>query len=56
MDEVIATLDALKVDGIMSQATRAKLHWVTGLGLKGHFKGVPPKDFHEIFEAIDPVK
>jgi len=56
MDEVIATLETLKVDGIMSKATKAKLKWCTQLGLKGHFKGVPPKDFHEIFEAIDKIK
>jgi hypothetical protein len=56
MDEVIATLETLKVDGIMSKATKAKLRWCTQLGLKGHFKGVPPKDFHAIFEAIDKIK
>jgi 3-hydroxyisobutyrate dehydrogenase-like beta-hydroxyacid dehydrogenase len=53
MGEVIATLDALKVDALMSKATKAKLHWVTGLGLKAHFKGVPPKDYHQIFAALD---
>jgi 3-hydroxyisobutyrate dehydrogenase-like beta-hydroxyacid dehydrogenase len=53
MDEVIATLDTLQVDAIMSKATKAKLHWVTGLGLKAHFKGVPPTDYHQIFAAID---
>jgi 3-hydroxyisobutyrate dehydrogenase-like beta-hydroxyacid dehydrogenase len=53
MDEVIATLDTLKVDAIMSKATKAKLHWVTGLGLKAHFKGVPPKDYRQIFAALD---
>jgi 3-hydroxyisobutyrate dehydrogenase-like beta-hydroxyacid dehydrogenase len=53
MDEVIATLDTLKVDAIMSKATKAKLHWVTGLGLKARFKGVPPKDYHQIFAALD---
>jgi 3-hydroxyisobutyrate dehydrogenase-like beta-hydroxyacid dehydrogenase len=53
MDEVIATLDTLKVDGTMSKATKAKLRWCTELGLKAYFKGVPPKDFHEIFAAMD---
>lgn len=53
MGEVIATLDTLAVDAIMSKATKAKLHWVTGLGLKAHFKGVPPKDYHQIFAALD---
>ena len=53
MDEVIATLDTLKVDAIMSKATKAKLRWVTELGLKAHFKGVPPKDYHQIFAALD---
>ncbi len=56
MDEVIATLDTLKVDAIMSKATKAKLKWCTELGLKEYFKGVPPKDFHEILAALDPRK
>jgi 3-hydroxyisobutyrate dehydrogenase-like beta-hydroxyacid dehydrogenase len=56
MDEVIATLETLHVDGTMSKATKAKLRWCTRLGLKGHFKGVPPQDFHEIFEAIDKTE
>lgn len=56
MDEVIATLDTIKVDGIMSKGTKAKLHWCTQLGLKEYFKGVPPEDFHEIFAALDDIK
>lgn len=56
MDEVIATLEALQVDGTMSRATKAKLRWCTGLGLKEHFKGVPPKDFHAIFDALDQLQ
>ena len=56
MDEVIATLETLKVDGIMSKATKSKLRWVTELGLKEYFKGVPPKDFHEIFVPLDRKK
>jgi 3-hydroxyisobutyrate dehydrogenase-like beta-hydroxyacid dehydrogenase len=56
MDEVIATLDALNADSTMSKATKAKLRWVTSLGLKAYFKGVPPKDFHEIFVALDRKK
>jgi len=53
MDEVIATLDTILVDATMSKATKAKLRWCTNLGLKEYFKGVPPKDFHEIFSALD---
>jgi 3-hydroxyisobutyrate dehydrogenase-like beta-hydroxyacid dehydrogenase len=53
MDEVIATLATLHVDSRMSQASKAKLRWCTELGLKEYFKGVPPKDFHEIFAALD---
>lgn len=56
MEEVIATLDLLKVDAIMSKATKEKLHWCTELKLRDYFKGVPPKDFHEIFTALDAKK
>ena len=53
MDEVIATLNALGVDGTMSAATKAKLGWCTNLKLKDYFHGVAPQDFHEIFSAIE---
>jgi 3-hydroxyisobutyrate dehydrogenase-like beta-hydroxyacid dehydrogenase len=55
MDEVIATLETINVDGIMSRAAKAKLRWCTNLGLKEYFKGIPPQDFHEIFTAINEV-
>lgn len=53
MEEVIATLDALQLDATMSRATKEKLKWTTGLGLKEYFKGVPPQDFHEIFKPLE---
>jgi hypothetical protein len=53
MEEVIATLKALGVNSIMSEASKAKLNWCTKLGLKEYFQGVPPKDFHEILAALD---
>ncbi len=53
MEEVIATLDALQLDAIMSRATKEKLRWTTELGLKEYFNGVPPKDFHEIFKPLE---
>jgi len=56
MEEVIATLATLDVDATMSKATKAKLRWVTDLGLKEYFKGVPPKDFHEIFAPLERKK
>ncbi|HMM22100.1 MAG TPA: DUF1932 domain-containing protein [Selenomonadales bacterium] len=52
MDEVIATLKNLKVDSTMSEATKAKLRWCTDQRFREHFKGVPPKDFHEIFAVL----
>ncbi|MFC1798873.1 DUF1932 domain-containing protein [Thermodesulfobacteriota bacterium] len=53
MEEVIDTLKNLNLDSTMSQATRTKMKWVTDLGLRDHFKGVPPKDLHEIFTALE---
>ena len=53
MDEVITTLKNLHVDSTMSEASKAKLRWCTNLKFKDYFKGVPPKDFHEIFAVID---
>ncbi len=53
MEEVIATLEALQLDSIMSRATKEKLRWTTNLGLKEYFRGVPPQDFHEIFKPLE---
>ena len=53
MEEVLATLDALDLDSIMSRATKEKLRWCTGLGLREYFKGIPPSDFHEIFNLLE---
>lgn len=55
MDEVIETLKTINVDSIMSKASKAKLKWCTGLGLKEYFNSIPPEDFHEIFSALDEI-
>lgn len=52
MDEVIATLRGIRVDSTMSEATKAKLNWCTQHRLREHFGGVAPRDYHEIFEAL----
>jgi len=52
MDEVIATLKSIQVDSTMSEATKAKLRWCTEQNFKQYFKGVPPKDFHEMFAVL----
>jgi len=49
MDEVVATLRAAGVDDTMSLATRDKLLKIAVAGYKAHFKGVAPRDFHDIF-------
>jgi 3-hydroxyisobutyrate dehydrogenase-like beta-hydroxyacid dehydrogenase len=53
MEEVIATLEGLEVDYTMSGATKNKLRWCTETGFREYFNGVPPKDFHEILDALD---
>ena len=45
MDEVIATLETLKVDGIMSKATKAKLHWVHRARAQGPLQGGAAEGF-----------
>lgn len=49
MDEVVATLRAAGVDDTMSLATRDKLLKIAAAGYKAYFKGVAPRDFHDIF-------
>ena len=51
MEEVVATLRAAKVDATMSEATHAKLLAIAATGYKAHFKGVAPKDYHDIFQV-----
>ncbi|MBN1827589.1 MAG: NAD(P)-dependent oxidoreductase [Deltaproteobacteria bacterium] len=55
MDEVLATLKAVKVDDTMSKAAKAKLRWCTDLKFKEHFGGKPPADFHDIMKAYDEL-
>jgi 3-hydroxyisobutyrate dehydrogenase-like beta-hydroxyacid dehydrogenase len=56
MEEVVSLLNELKTDDIMSTATKNKMKWCTDLGLREYFKGIPPKDFHEVLNAIDNMK
>jgi 3-hydroxyisobutyrate dehydrogenase-like beta-hydroxyacid dehydrogenase len=55
MDEVVSTLESLKMDHIMSTASKNKLRWCTDMKFKEYFKGVPPKDLHEILKAFDEL-
>lgn len=53
MDEVVATLNSLGIDPIMSVAGKEKLAWCVEQGFREHFNGRPPADFHDIFAALD---
>ena len=55
MDEVLSTLASLKMDHIMSTASKQKLRWCTEMKFREYFKGVPPKDLHEILAAFDEM-
>ena len=53
MNEVIATLESLQMDYIMSAASKAKLRWYTNMRSREYFKGVPPNDLYQILTAFD---
>jgi 3-hydroxyisobutyrate dehydrogenase-like beta-hydroxyacid dehydrogenase len=55
MDEVIATLESLEMDSIMSAASKAKLRWCTNMHFREYFKGVPPSDLYQILTAFDQL-
>ncbi|MHB8771877.1 MAG: DUF1932 domain-containing protein [Syntrophales bacterium] len=55
MDEVLSTLESLKMDHIMSTASKHKLRWCTEMKFREYFKGVPPKDLHEILAAFNEL-
>jgi hypothetical protein len=39
----------------LAGARKKKLRWCTNLHFEEYGKGVPPKDFHEIFTAFDEL-
>jgi len=52
MEAVIQTLDDMEVPARMTVATRDKLKWCHGLGLKEHFDGEMPKTMKEALDTI----
>lgn len=55
MEDVISFLKELRIDHSMSKATIEKLRWCSDLGFREYFKGVPPKDYHEILRVFDII-
>ena len=55
MEEVIKTLEGIDVLSTMSQATKEKLYWCSGLGLKEYFGGETPKTLAEVMSAIEEM-
>ncbi|MDX9872482.1 MAG: DUF1932 domain-containing protein [Clostridia bacterium] len=55
MDEVIATMQELQMDSIMSKAAKEKLRWCTNQGFREFFGGLPPEDFHDVLTAFDKI-
>jgi 3-hydroxyisobutyrate dehydrogenase-like beta-hydroxyacid dehydrogenase len=55
MHEVIDTLQELGIEPITADATRRRLERVAEAGLREHFKGVQPKRYAEMLEALDPT-
>lgn len=55
MEEVIATLEEIGVPDGMSRATREKLLWCAGFGLRERFGGELPKSFMEVLQAMNSV-
>jgi 3-hydroxyisobutyrate dehydrogenase-like beta-hydroxyacid dehydrogenase len=53
MEEVIATLEEMGMDPLMSRATREKLCWSANLGLKEHFKGERPASYLDVLALMN---
>ncbi|MFB3887717.1 MAG: DUF1932 domain-containing protein [Thermodesulfobacteriota bacterium] len=53
MEGVLETLKDLGVPGTMTEATRKKLEWCSGLGLKEYFGGEMPETLKEVLDAIE---
>jgi 3-hydroxyisobutyrate dehydrogenase-like beta-hydroxyacid dehydrogenase len=52
MEEVAATLRAIDIDPVMTEAIIVRQDWGASLGLLAHFDGKPPTDYREIVDAI----
>lgn len=58
VNEINSVADFLKEVGIepyMAQASRQRLAWMAGMGLRDKFQGIAPEDFREVFKAISRV-
>jgi 3-hydroxyisobutyrate dehydrogenase-like beta-hydroxyacid dehydrogenase len=55
MHEVIDTLHELGIEPITAEATKKRLERVAAAGLREHFKGITPKRYAEMLEALDPA-
>ena len=53
MEEVIATLEELGVPAVMSKASREKLLWCAGFGLRERFGGDLPTTLTDVLQAME---
>jgi len=56
MKEVAATLQAMDIEPIMSDAAARRLLCCSGLGLKAKFGDKPPETYHEVIAAIEEAE
>jgi 3-hydroxyisobutyrate dehydrogenase-like beta-hydroxyacid dehydrogenase len=54
MEEVAATLKAMGIEPMMSDAAARRLHWAAAKGLAEKFKGVAPESYHQVMDILDP--
>jgi len=52
MEEVAETLRSIDIDPFMAEATVRRMDWSAELQLREYFKGVEPKDYHDVLNAI----
>ncbi|MGG4041019.1 DUF1932 domain-containing protein [Bacillus smithii] len=55
MGEVVATLNEMKLDSTMSQATKTKLQNIVHMDLKNYFGGKVPANYSDVLEAIEEL-
>ncbi|MDN5347543.1 MAG: hypothetical protein PWP65_1107 [Clostridia bacterium] len=55
MEGVISTLREMGIEPIMSEATKRRLEWSAGLGLKEYFGGQTPSSYKEVLAAIEKI-
>jgi 3-hydroxyisobutyrate dehydrogenase-like beta-hydroxyacid dehydrogenase len=56
MEDVVATLDEMKLESFSAQAAVERLKWIVGMGLGEYFNGKVPEHYGQVLKAVSDIK